>query len=136
MAFKRETIQPLGWARPKGYSNGVAAQGRLLFVAGQVGWDPRASRPKFPKTFAAQFDQALKNVIDVVRSAGGVPSDVAQMTVYVTDKREYTRALAQVGASWRKRMGRHYPAMALVEVSALVEPQAKVEIQAVAVLGD
>jgi enamine deaminase RidA (YjgF/YER057c/UK114 family) len=128
------SIQPLGWARPRGYANGVLAEGRLLFVAGQVGWDPKSSKPKFPKTFAAQFDQALSNVVDVVREAGGVPSDIARMTVYVTSKRDYTSALKQVGDAWKRRIGRHYPAMALVEVKGLLEPAAKVEIEATAVL--
>ena len=135
MGRKREIVQPSGWARPKGYSNGVAAAGRWLFVAGQIGWDPRASRPKFPKTFAAQFDQALSNFLDVVRAAGGAAEDVAKLTVYVVDKREYLNARARVGEAWRKHMGRHFPAMALVEVSALLEKDALVEIQAIAAIG-
>ena len=130
----REVIQPLGWARPRGYANGVVAQGKLLFIAGQVGWEPRSAKAKLAKTFGAQFDQALANVVEVVRSAGGVPSDLVRLTVFVTDKRQYLAALKSVGEAWRRRVGRHYPAMSLVEVSALLEPTARVEIEATAVL--
>lgn len=130
----QQIVQPLGWARPRGYSNGVAATGRVLFVAGQIGWDPTSSRPKFPKTFAGQFDQALANVVAVVREAGGRPEDLARLTIYVTSKTEYLAAAKAVGASWRRRVGRHYPAMALVEVKSLLERSAKVEIEATAVL--
>jgi len=132
--MRLSSVQPLGWARPRGYSNGIIGEGRILFVAGQVGWDPRSSKPKFPKTFAEQFDQALCNVCDVVREAGATPSALARVTLYVTDKREYVKALKAVGEAWKKRIGRHYPAMTLVEVSALLEPAAKVEIEATAVL--
>ncbi|MBX5480536.1 MAG: RidA family protein [Myxococcaceae bacterium] len=129
-----EIIQPEGWAKPRGYANGVVAEGRVLFVAGQIGWDPTSETPKFPATFAGQFDQALANVVAVVRAAGGRPEQVTRMTVYVTDKREYLGSLKEVGAAWRKHFGRHYPAMALVVVAALLEDQAKVEIEATAVL--
>ncbi|MFL5321877.1 MAG: RidA family protein [Myxococcaceae bacterium] len=134
MSGKKTRIQPLGWAKPSGYSNGIVAEGKLLFVAGQIGWDPRSSKPKFPKTFAAQFDLALANVCEVVREAGGVPEDLVRLTVYVTDKKEYLASLKGVGDAWKRRIGRHYPAMALVEVADLVENQAKVEIEATAVL--
>lgn len=127
-------VEPLGWARPKGYSNGVLAEGKMLFIAGQIGWDPRQSKPKFGKTFAAQWDQALANVIEVLREAGGVPENLVRLTVYVTDKKEYLAALKAVGTAWKRRIGKHYPAMALVEVSALLENQAKVEIEATAVI--
>jgi enamine deaminase RidA (YjgF/YER057c/UK114 family) len=130
----QQIVQPLGWARPRGYANGIAATGRILFVAGQVGWDPTSRKPKFAKTFAAQFDQALANVVAVVREAGGRPEDLARLTIYVTKKAEYVAAAKAVGASWRRRVGRHYPAMALVEVKSLLEPSAKVEIEATAVL--
>jgi enamine deaminase RidA (YjgF/YER057c/UK114 family) len=129
-----QIIEPLGWGRPRGYSNGVAAEGRWLFIAGQIGWDPRASKPKLERTFTAQFDRALANVVAVVREAGGVPGDVARVTLYVTDKREYLSGLAAVGKSWKRHLGRHFPAMTLVVVKALLEPQAKVEIEATAVL--
>jgi len=129
---KSRAIEPLGWARPHGYSNGIAAAGTVLFVAGQIGWEPRSS--KLAKTFGAQFDQALANVVAVVREAGGIPSDLVRVTVYVTRKAEYVSQLKQVGAAWRRRIGRHYPAMTLVEVKGLLEPGAKVEIEATAVL--
>jgi enamine deaminase RidA (YjgF/YER057c/UK114 family) len=134
MKAKSQLVQPLGWARPRGYVNGVVAEGRILFVAGQVGWDPTSAKPKFPKTFAAQFDQALANVVAVVREAGGTPSDLVRLTVYVTDKREYVKAIRDVGAAWKRRVGRTYPTMALVEVAALLEDAAKVEIEGTAVL--
>lgn len=129
-----KVIQPEGWARPRGYANGIVAEGRLLFVAGQIGWDPRSAAAVFPPTFAGQFDQALANVMEVVREAGGVATDLTRMTLYVTDKKEYLAALPQVGESWRKHLGRHYPAVALVQVAALLEDEAKVEIEATAVL--
>lgn len=134
MKKAKTVIQPLGWAKPSGFSNGIVAEGRLLFVAGQVGWDPRSKKPSFPKAFADQFDQALSNVCEVVREAGGVPEDIVRLTVYVTDKKEYLSALKDVGAAYRRRIGKHYPAMALVQVAALVEDDARVEIEATAVL--
>jgi len=130
----QEIVHPLGWARPRGYANAVVARGRLVFVAGQIGWDPTAPKPKLAKTFAAQFDQALANVVAVVREAGGRPEDLARLTIFVDDKKEYLASLKQVGQAWRRRVGRHYPAMSLVEVSALLEKGAKVEIEATAVL--
>ena len=132
--MKPTAVQPEGWARPSGFSNGMIAEGRLLFVAGQVGWDPTSATAKFPATFAAQFGQALGNVIAVVRAAGGGPEHVVRLTVYVTDKKEYLDALKEVGAAWREKMGKHFPAMALVQVAGLVEDAAKVEIEATAVL--
>jgi enamine deaminase RidA (YjgF/YER057c/UK114 family) len=129
-----QTIQPDGWVPPKGYANGIVATGKTLFVGGMVGWDPRSATPQFPATFAAQFEQALSNVMEVVKTAGGAPEHVARMTVYVTDKKEYLASLKEIGAAWKKHLGRHYPAMALVQVVALVEDQAKVEIEATAVL--
>lgn len=127
-------VLPDGWVRPRGYSNGVLGEGRLLFVAGQIGWNPRMPEPTFPEGFAEQFELALANVLEVVTAAGGTPESVARLTVYVTDKREYLASLTQVGEAWRRQMGKHYPAMALVEVQALVEDQAKVEMEATAVL--
>ena len=127
-------VQPLGWARPRGYANGILAEGRCVFIAGQVGWDPASRRPKFPKSFAAQFDQALCNVLAVLRAAGGTPETLARVTIYVTDREQYVRATSAIGDSWRRRVGRHYPAMSLIVVKALLEPAAKVEIEATAVL--
>lgn len=129
-----EHIQPLGWARPRGYSNAVVGEGRCVFLAGQVGWDPTSAKPRFPKTFAAQFDQALSNVVTVLRAAGGTPAELTRVTLYVVNKREYIAAIAHVGEAWRRHIGRHYPAMTLVEVKGLLEPKAKVEIEATAVL--
>ena len=125
-------VQPDGWPRPSGYSNGMVAEGRLLFVAGQVGWDPTSL--KFSPAFSAQFAQALSNVMAVVRKAGGGPEHLARLTVYVTDKKEYLGSLKELGAAWREHLGKHFPAMALVQVAGLVEDGAKVEIEATAVL--
>ena len=126
-----DVVHPVGFPPARGYSNGISAHGRTLFVAGQVGWEPDG-------TFASdelipQFSRALDNVIAVVRAAGGEPGHIAQMTVYVTDMAAYRAAAAALGAVWRERMGRHYPAMALVGVSELVDPWAVIEIQAIAV---
>ncbi len=129
-----DVIQPKGWAKPRGYANGIAASGRFVFIAGQVGWDPVNPVPTFPSTFVEQFDRALGNVMAVLLEAGGKPEHLANMTVYVTDKHEYIDALVEVGAAWRKHVGKHYPAMALVQVAALLDDRAKVEIQAHAVL--
>lgn len=129
-----EPINPAALGAPRGYSNGMLAPagGRLLFVAGQVAWDEE-QRIVSPD-FAAQFHQALANVVAVVVEAGGSAGDLAQLTLYVTDKAEYVAALKAVGEGYRALMGRHYPAMALVEVAGLLEPGAKVEIAAVAVI--
>ena len=127
-----EPVEVPGWPRPRGYANGVVGRGRVLFVAGQIGWDAGgrfASRDLVP-----QFEQALANVVAVVAAAGGGPEHVASMTVYVPDIDAYRRALPAIGAAWRTHMGKVFPAMALVAVTALVEPDAVVEIQAHAVL--
>ena len=128
-----ETVLPTGWKRPSGYSNGVVAQGRLLFVAGQIGWEPTACQFT-TDDFVQQFDRALSNVVAVVRAGGGEANHIARLTIYVTDKRAYLGSLAEIGASYRANLGRHYPAMALVQVSALVEDRAQVEIEATAVI--
>ena len=129
-----ELINPASLGAAKGYSNGVLcpAGGRLLFVAGQVGWDERQSIVS--PEFALQFGQALANVTEVVSAAGGTPEHIARLTIYVTDKREYEQSLKQIGAEYRTRMGKHFPAMALLEVKGLLEPGAKVEIEATAVI--
>ena len=127
-------IQPEGWARPRGYSNGIVATGKVLFIGGMVGWDPRSETPSFPSGFPAQFDQALSNVVEVLKAAGGRPEQLARLTVYVTDKQAYLASLKECGAAWKKHIGKHYPAMALVQVVALVEDRALVEIEATAVL--
>lgn len=127
-------INPEEWGMPSGYSNGMLAPSgsRLLFVAGQVGWDE--GQAVVSELFVEQFEQALRNVVTVVRAAGGEPDYVARLTIYVVDKREYLDELKAVGEAYRRVMGRHFPAMALLEVAALVEPGAKVEIEATAVL--
>ncbi|MBA3642304.1 MAG: RidA family protein [Acidobacteria bacterium] len=119
-------------APPRGYSHGVLASGRLVFIAGQIGWN--AAGQLVSDDFVEQFDQALANVLSVVREAGGTADSVARLTIYVTDKAEYLAAQESIGARYRVRMGKHYPAMTLVEVSALLEDGAKVEIEATAVL--
>ena len=125
------TIQPDGWERPNGYSNGVAVDGehRLLFVAGQIAWNG-AQELVGAGDFHAQFRQALENVRSVVSAAGGTVEHLVEVTIYVTDKREYAADLREIGSIWRAVIGRHFPAMALVEVSGLLEEGAKVEIQA------
>jgi enamine deaminase RidA (YjgF/YER057c/UK114 family) len=125
-------VNPESLARPRGYNHGVKGHGELLFVAGQVGWTKQAQIVS--PDFAAQFLQALDNVLDVVWAAGGNPEDVVRMTVYVTDRNEYMLAARSIGEGWRKRLGKHYPAMTLVEVKALLEDGAKVEIEATALV--
>jgi len=129
-----EVINPEALGAPRGYSNGMLAPagGRLLFVAGQIGWN--TSQEIVGPDFVAQFDQALTNVIEVVRQAGGGAEHIGRLTMYVADKDEYASVLPEVGGVYRRLMGRHFPAMALVEVAALLEPGAKVEIEATAVL--
>lgn len=125
-------ILPPGWPRPKGYSNGVAARGEVLAIAGMIGWD--AQERLVGREFLPQFRQALLNVCAVVVAAGGAPEHIVSLTIYVTDKRQYCAALAEVGAAYREVLGRNYPAMALVQVADLLEPGALVEIQGLAVL--
>jgi enamine deaminase RidA (YjgF/YER057c/UK114 family) len=128
-----DAVNPDTLAAPRGYSNGLLMPpGRLLFVAGQIGWDREMRFAS--EELAAQFDVALGNVLDVVRAAGGGPEHIGRLTIYVTDKRAYLAETKAIGASYRARMGRHFPAMALVEVKALLEDLAKVEIEATAVI--
>lgn len=128
-----QTILPDGWKRPSGYSNGVVASGKVLFVAGQVGWNP-ATCAFESDDFVRQFDQALANVVAVVRAAGGAPEHIARLTVYCIDKQRYLAALREVGGAYRAHLGKHFPAMAMVQVSALIEDRAQVEIEATAVI--
>ncbi len=127
-------INPESLGRPRGYSNGLLTPpgARLLFVAGQVGWDER--QQVVSDDFVEQFERALRNVLEVVREAGGATDSFARLVIYVTDKREYLARTAEVGERWRALMGRHYPAMALVEVKSLLDDRAKVEIEGIAVL--
>jgi enamine deaminase RidA (YjgF/YER057c/UK114 family) len=131
--MKMTTINPASLGQPKGYSNGILAEGgSLLFVAGQIGWDNL--QRIVSDDFVEQFAQALENVLVVVREAGGDAANIARLLIFVTDKKEYTANLKQVGAVYRQVMGNHYPAMALVEINSLVEDLAKVEIEAIAVI--
>ncbi len=125
-------LHPEGWPRPRGYSNGIAAEGRLVFLAGQVGWDE--SQVFRSDDLVAQVRQALKNTLAVLAEAGAGPEQVVRMTWYITDKRDYLDRSKEIGAVYRALMGQHYPAMAMVEVSALMEDLAKVEIETTAVL--
>jgi enamine deaminase RidA (YjgF/YER057c/UK114 family) len=128
-----EILLPEGWAKPSGYANGVAASGRLVFVAGQIGWNPETCEIE-TDDFAAQTEIALRNVAAVLRAAGAGPEHVARMTWYITDKPAYLAARRDIGRAWREIFGKHYPAMAVVVVSALIEDRAKVEIEATAVV--
>jgi len=119
-----------GWPKPKGYANGRVGHGDALHIGGQIGWDERGHFGD--QGLVPQFAKALDNVLAVVRAGGGTPSDIATMTVYVTSIADYRTSRSQLGPIWRERMGQHYPAMALVAVTALVEPDAVVEIEAVA----
>jgi enamine deaminase RidA (YjgF/YER057c/UK114 family) len=130
--MRMESLQPPGWAEPRGYANGVVAEGRVVFIAGQIGWNADGSFET--DDFAEQVRQALANVVAVLAEAGGTPGDIARMTWYITDKREYHAALHAVGRAYRAVIGAHYPAMTLVQVAALLEDRAKVEIEATAVL--
>ncbi|MCB1542800.1 MAG: RidA family protein [Methylobacteriaceae bacterium] len=125
-------VQPEGWPRPKGYANGVLAQGRMLFVAGQVGWNEKELFDS--DDFVAQTEQALKNIVAILAAGGGRPEHIARMTWYVTDKQDYLGRLAEIGAVYRKVIGPVYPAMSLVQVAGLVEHGAKLEIEATAVI--
>lgn len=127
-------INPESLGAPRGYSNGVltAANGRLLFISGQIGWNKQQDIVSLD--FADQFDQALANVLAVVSEAGGEASQIARLILYVTNRNEYLDHTREIGERYRKRMGKHYPAMVLVEVKGLLDPNAKVEIEGLAVL--
>ncbi len=126
-------LLPEGWPRPKGYANGVAADGRMVFIAGQIGWTPDGAFPD--GGFAAQFRQTLVNTLAVLAEAEAGPEHIVRMTWYVVDKREYLAALRDIGAVWRELIGPHYPAMAVVEVKGLIEDAARIEIETTAVVG-
>jgi enamine deaminase RidA (YjgF/YER057c/UK114 family) len=133
--MKIDSVQPAGWKSPRGYSNGMLVDGaaRLLFVAGQVAWDANQNLVG-PGDFVIQFRQAIENVVAVVRAAGGEPTHVVELTIYVTDKSAYLARQTLVGEAYRDVMGKHFPAMALVQVAGLIEDGALLEIQARAVL--
>ena len=127
-----QILQPPGWARPKGFSNGIAVAGKLVFVAGQIGWTGESKWEA--KDFAGQFRQTLKNTVAVLAEAGATPGHIVRMTWYIVDKSEYLGAIKDVGAAYRELIGRHYPTMAVVQVVALMEDEAKVEIETTAVI--
>jgi enamine deaminase RidA (YjgF/YER057c/UK114 family) len=129
-----QILQPPGWAKPKGYANGVAAHGRQVFVAGQIGWNEQCVFEA--QDFVGQFRQALTNVVAVLAEAGAGPEHVTAMTWFMTDKAAYLREAKAVGQIWREIMGRNYPAMTVVQVAALIEDAAQIEIQAQAVIPD
>jgi enamine deaminase RidA (YjgF/YER057c/UK114 family) len=127
-----QILQPPGWARARGFSNGIAATGQLIFIAGQIGWtgDGRWEA----RDFAGQFRQTLKNILAVLAEAKGRPEHIVRLTWYVLDRQEYLNSLKAVGEAYREVMGRHYPTMAVVQVGGLVEPEARLEIEATAVI--
>lgn len=130
----RQVLQPKDWAPPKGYSNGIIARGRTVFIGGQIGWDGQC---RFASTdFVAQAKQALQNIVDILAEAGGKPEHIARMTWYVVDKREYVASYPLLGKAYREVMGRNFPAMTAVQVAALIEDAARVEIEATAVIPD
>ncbi|HEY5757312.1 MAG TPA: RidA family protein [Steroidobacter sp.] len=126
-----QVLQPAGWPRPKGYVNGIAAEGRQVFVAGQIGWDEQQN---FAVGLAAQVRQTLKNIVAILQEADARPEHIVRLTWYVTSRDEYYAELSQIGAAYREILGRHFPVMAVVQVVALMEAQAKVEIEATAVI--
>ena len=127
-----KVLQPPGWPRPKGYSNGVSARGRMIFTAGVVGWDE--GQNFYSPDMVEQFAQALRNILEILAEDGAGPEHIVRMTVYVVGIEHYRSALGDIGAVWTTTMGRHFPAMSLVEVTNLVEPAAVVEIEATAVV--
>jgi len=124
-------LQPEGWPRPKGYSNGIAARGETIYVAGQVGWDTAGV---FPKGLAAQFRKTIENTLAVLKAGGAGPEHIVRMTWYITDRAAYLQQAAEIGAIWRELLGRVYPAMAVVQVTALMEAEALIEIETTAVV--
>jgi enamine deaminase RidA (YjgF/YER057c/UK114 family) len=127
-----EFLQPRNWLPPKGYSNGVAAEGRQVFVAGQIGWSERAELVS--DDFVAQVERALANIVQVLAEAGGEPRHLTRLTWFVTDKSAYVARQKEIGEAYRRVIGRHFPAMSLIVVAGLLEPGAKVEIEATAVI--
>ena len=127
-----KTLLPPGWPRPKGYANGVSARGRVIVTAGVVGWN---AEEKFEREdLAGQFRQILINMLAILAEDKAGPERIVRMTCYVTDVDDYRRGLSEIGAAWRDLIGRHFPAMAVIGVSALVEPEAKIEIETMAVV--
>jgi enamine deaminase RidA (YjgF/YER057c/UK114 family) len=129
-----QVLQPAGWPRPRGYANGIAARGRQVFIAGQVGWN--ASCQIVSEQFADQVRQALENIVAILAEAGGRPEHLVRLTWFITSASEYNAALTAIGAAYRAVIGRKFPAMSVVQVAALIEAGAKVEIEATAVIPD
>lgn len=127
-----EVLQPAGWAAPKGYANGIAARGRQVFIAGQIGWDEKCKL--VGDDFVAQVEQALRNIVAVLAEANGKPEHIVQLTWYVTDKTEYMAKQREIGDAYRRVLGKHFPSMTLIVVAGLLEPGAKIEIEATAVV--
>jgi enamine deaminase RidA (YjgF/YER057c/UK114 family) len=127
-----EFLQPKDWAKPQGYANGIAAAGRVVFIAGQIGWDAQARLVS--DDLVAQIEQALKNIVAVLAEAGGGPQHITRLTWYVTDKRAYAARRREIGEVYRRVIGRHFPAMTLVMVAGLLEEGAQVEIEAMGVV--
>jgi enamine deaminase RidA (YjgF/YER057c/UK114 family) len=125
-------LQPKGWPRPRGYSNGIEAEGRMVFVAGQIGWDEQGAFPS--SDFVAQFRQALLNTLAVLKEASAGPEHVTRMTWFITGRDEYLASLTRLGTAWKELMGRNYPAMAVIIVAGLIEEEAKIEIETTAVV--
>ena len=128
------TLQPQGWAKPRGYANGIAAQGTQVYIAGQIGWDGQCQFHS--DQFSEQVLQALQNVLAVLAEAGGHAEHLVRLTWYITDRQEYLAELRDVGTAYRAVLGKHFPAMSVVQVVALMESRAKVEIDAIAVIPD
>ncbi|MGK5067153.1 RidA family protein [Janthinobacterium sp. RT4P48] len=129
-----QVLQPAGWARPRGYANGVAASGRTVYVSGMIGWD--AQGEFHTDDFAGQVRQALLNIVAVLAEAGALPEHIVRMTWYVLDKKEYVAAYPQIGLAYKEIIGKHYPSMTAVQVAGLIEDRARVEIEVTAVLPD
>lgn len=128
------TLLPPGWPRPKGYSNGISTKGRMIFTAGVVGWDE--TERFVAHDLAGQFAQVLRNTLAILAEDGAGPGHIVRMTCYVTSCEDYRQSLPSIGAAWREIMGQNYPAMAVVQVSRLVEDYARVEIETTAVVPD
>lgn len=128
-----QTLLPPGWPRPKGYSNGIAASGRVVFISGQVGWNPVTAKFEY-RDFAGQFRQTLLNTMAVLREAGAGPEHITRMTWYITDKLDYLKQAGEVGAIYREIIGKNYPTMAVAQVVALMEDEALIEIETTAVV--
>lgn len=126
-----QVLQPAGWPRPKGYSNGMVAEGRQVFVAGQVGWN---ERQQFPESMGEQVRQTLQNIVEILKEADARPEHIVRLTWYVTSRDEYYAELSQIGQAYKDIIGKHFPVMAVVQVVALMEAKAKVEIEATAVI--